>query len=94
MLSHLRKGFTLMELMIVIAIIGVLAASLFPALTGYLSRARDTKKIAEIKDLNTALIVYQSDSRTYHVPNTGSNGNGQGAVNFTNGTTYTKTLLQ
>ncbi len=63
-----------MELMIVIAIIGVLSASLFPALTGYLSRARDTKKIAEIKELNTALITYQIDKSTYHVLNTGANG--------------------
>ena len=70
-----KKGFTLIELMVVIAIIGVLAASLFPTLTGYLSRARDTKKISEIKDLNAALIVYQSDKGTYHVPDTGSNGN-------------------
>jgi prepilin-type N-terminal cleavage/methylation domain-containing protein len=62
MLAHLKKGFTLMELMIVIAIIGVLAAALFPALTGYLSRARDTKKISEMRQLHTALLAYKTDT--------------------------------
>jgi type II secretory pathway pseudopilin PulG len=57
-----------MELMIVIAIIGILAGSLFPALTGYLSRARDTKKISEIKQLHTALLVYKTDTGGYFVP--------------------------
>jgi prepilin-type N-terminal cleavage/methylation domain-containing protein len=62
MLAHLKKGFTLMELMVVIAIIGVLSASLFPALTGYLSRARDTKKISEMRQLHTALLAYKTDT--------------------------------
>jgi prepilin-type N-terminal cleavage/methylation domain-containing protein len=33
MIAHLKKGFTIIELMVVIAIIGVLATALFPALT-------------------------------------------------------------
>jgi prepilin-type N-terminal cleavage/methylation domain-containing protein len=66
--SKIKKGFTLVELMIVIAIIGILAAALFPALTSYLSRGRDTKKIAEIKQLNTALIVYKIDTGGHYVP--------------------------
>jgi type II secretory pathway pseudopilin PulG len=57
-----------MELMIVIAIIGVLAAALFPALTGYLSRARDTVKISEIKELHTALMTFKTDTGLYYVP--------------------------
>jgi prepilin-type N-terminal cleavage/methylation domain-containing protein len=68
MIIQFKKGFTIIELMVVIAIIGVLAASLFPALTGYLSRARDTKKIAEIKELHTALLVYKTDTGLYYVP--------------------------
>jgi type II secretory pathway pseudopilin PulG len=41
--------------MIVIAIIGILAASLFPSLGRYIERARDTKKIAQIRDIANAI---------------------------------------
>ena len=57
--------------MIVIGIIGILAASLFPSLTSYLARGRDTAKISEIKQLNTALISYQIDKNTYRVAGAG-----------------------
>lgn len=43
MIHFPQKAFTLVEIMIVIAIIGVLAAALFPSLTGHISRANDTR---------------------------------------------------
>ena len=68
MSSSFKNGFTLVELMIVIGIIGILAAALFPSLTSYLARGRDTAKIAEISQLNTAIILYKVDKGTYLVP--------------------------
>ncbi len=58
------KGFTLVELMIVIAIIGILAAALFPSLTSYLARGRDASRVAGIKEIVTAFAGYQLDKLT------------------------------
>ena len=67
MLAQLKKGFTLIELMIVLAIIGILAAGLYPSITGYLARGRDSVKVTDIKQINTALVLYQVANKTYQV---------------------------
>ena len=59
------KGFTLVELMIVIAIIGILAAALFPSLTSYLARGRDTSRAAGIKEISTAVAAYNVDKSSF-----------------------------
>ena len=58
-LSHGNKWFTLGELMIVIAIIGVLAAALFPALGGYIDRAKQTSAKAEMKEIRQLVLDAQ-----------------------------------
>lgn len=55
------KGFTLIELMIVIAIIGILAVALFPSLTAYLARGRDTQRLADIKEIANAHTAFLVD---------------------------------
>lgn len=62
-----KKGFTLIELLIVVAIIGLLATLAIISLTSAQRKARDTKRIADIKSLQNAVEMYYNDYSVYPV---------------------------
>ena len=55
------KRFTLIELLIVIAIIGILAGLVFPALGTVRNNAKRSKASTECQSLKTAIIMYESE---------------------------------
>ena len=57
----MKKGFTLIELMIVIAIIGILAAVAIPMYSDYTKKSRTSEVAPALKDLAQMQLVYKED---------------------------------
>jgi type II secretion system protein G len=63
--NKVNRGFTLIELLVVIAIIGLLASVVLLALNGARAKARDAKRIADIRQLASAMELYFNDNNSY-----------------------------
>ena len=60
-----QKGFTLIELMVVIAIIGVLAAIAIPKFSESTASAKDAKLKADLRTLDSAIMMYYVQATAY-----------------------------
>lgn len=81
--KYKSTGFTLIELMIVIAIIGVLAAIAVPQYNDYIRKSQVTESVATLLELRTRMEQYYQDNRNYlcaGVP-LGAANDGTGSVN-------------
>ncbi|MDD4937701.1 MAG: type II secretion system protein [Candidatus Shapirobacteria bacterium] len=62
-----KKGFTLVELLVVISIIGVLTTLLMVNFMGSRERANDAQKIQNLASLKNALRMYYNDNQSYPI---------------------------
>jgi general secretion pathway protein G len=81
---HGSGGFTLIEIMVVVFILGLLVTLVAPKIIGRTDEARRTKAMADIKGIEEALHLYKLDTGMYPAASEGLNvlvqgGGGRGA---------------
>ncbi|OGZ42129.1 MAG: hypothetical protein A3C80_01800 [Candidatus Ryanbacteria bacterium RIFCSPHIGHO2_02_FULL_45_43] len=64
-----EDGFTLLELLIVITILALLASIITPSVSGFRSKARDTRRILDLREIRKALEFYHNDQNNYPFSN-------------------------
>lgn len=71
----MKRAFTLIELLVVVAIIGLLSSVVLSSLNAARSKANDTKRVSDLRQVQKALETYQTDNGSY--PSTGGSWRGQ-----------------
>ncbi len=62
---HRNAGFSLLELMIVVAVIGILAAIALPSYNEYITRSKIQEATAALSDMRTKMEAFYMDNRRY-----------------------------
>ncbi len=70
------RGFTLIELVVVISILAILSGVLVPRVTSHLKSARDARRLADIKAVRGAIEQYYLDKGSYPAANANSSYGG------------------
>ena len=73
-MKRVQQGFTLIELMIVVAIIGILAAVAIPQYNNYVSRSRAASALAELASVRSAIALCVQETGTLTGCSGGTNG--------------------
>lgn len=79
---HIR-GFTLLEILVVVAIVGILAAAVGMGLSGSRAASRDAQRQADLRNLQQAIEMYRQENGQYPAACKGANAwSGQVGTNF------------
>lgn len=84
-LSGIKKGFSLVEIMIVIAIVGLLVAIVSASTIAARMKARDDRRLSDMKVIQIGLALYHDVYRAYPA--------GNGDASLLNGTLVTQKFL-
>ena len=87
-----KKAFTLIEILVVVAIIGVLTGITILMLDNAQAKPRDSKRVADLATIVTAFRMYYDANKTYIIPGTGciiGTTAGNGWFNYSGGSCYT-----
>lgn len=60
-----NKGFTLIEILVVVSIIGLLSSVFLVGLGGFRSRGRDARRLADLRQVQNALEIYYTKCQRY-----------------------------
>lgn len=71
-----KRGFTLIELLVVIAIIGLLSSVVLASLNSARVKARDVRRVSDLRQVGIALQLYYDQYGTFCVAGAGSGGQG------------------
>lgn len=82
-MKQIQKGFTLIELMIVVAIIGILAAVAIPAYSDYTTKAKLSKVQSTLDSLKTALAMSLQENGSFPIATTAISVTSPGGASVT-----------
>lgn len=90
--THKQRGFTIVELLIVIVVIAILAAISIVAYNGVQQRSRDTTRKQDLASLAKAISMYNVDNGNY-IESTGGCGLANGGTGWVSSPNYSRAIV-